>query len=205
MGVKGLWQLLLPTGRRISIETLTGKRLAIDASIWITQFLKANRDPETGAVRSGAHIIGFLRRACKLLYHGILPVFVFDGATPEIKIREVRARRERRERMNMNLSVDNKNEAGNDSLKRVTRHILTETLKRQRQIKKSKTNPNDTKKLTNNHASDAGDNYNKNTGAFAEGFNVYDESNDGVNISRSVNFFNKASLRIFDNAISFAG
>jgi DNA excision repair protein ERCC-5 len=58
MGVKGLWQLLLPTGRRISIETLQGKRLAIDASIWLVQFIKANRDPETGKVRANAHIIG---------------------------------------------------------------------------------------------------------------------------------------------------
>ena len=97
MGVKGLWQLLLPTGRRISIETLSGKILAVDASIWLTQFLKANRDPETGAVRANAHLIGFLRRIAKLLFNGIRPVFVFDGATPEIKLREIRARRERRE------------------------------------------------------------------------------------------------------------
>ena len=31
MGVKDLWQLLEPVGRRVNIETLTNKRLAIGA------------------------------------------------------------------------------------------------------------------------------------------------------------------------------
>nr|VDC96777.1 unnamed protein product [Brassica rapa] len=39
MGVRGLWELLAPVGRRVSVETLAGKRLAIvaDASIWMTK------------------------------------------------------------------------------------------------------------------------------------------------------------------------
>lgn len=37
MGVQGLWTLLAPVGRRVSIETLEGKVLAIDMSIWLTQ------------------------------------------------------------------------------------------------------------------------------------------------------------------------
>lgn len=40
MGVKGLWPLLEPMGRRVNIESLAGKRLAVDASIWLVQFLK---------------------------------------------------------------------------------------------------------------------------------------------------------------------
>ena len=98
MGVKGLWRLLLPIGRRISIETLEGKILAIDASIWLTQFLKAMRDPETGSIKPAAHLIGFFRRLAKLRFHGVKPVLVFDGATPEIKLREIQARRQRRDR-----------------------------------------------------------------------------------------------------------
>ena len=34
MGVKGLWEHLLPAGRRIKLEDLEGKILAIDVSIW---------------------------------------------------------------------------------------------------------------------------------------------------------------------------
>ena len=29
MGVQGLWELLAPVGRRVSVETLAGKKLAI--------------------------------------------------------------------------------------------------------------------------------------------------------------------------------
>ena len=97
MGVKGLWRLLLPIGRRISIETLAGRVLAVDASIWLTQFVKAMRDPATGRVAVAAHLVGFLRRLCRLRFHRIKAVLVFDGATPEIKRREVALRRKRRE------------------------------------------------------------------------------------------------------------
>eukprot|EP00603_Paraphysomonas_imperforata_P013960 CAMPEP_0114475252 /NCGR_PEP_ID=MMETSP0104-20121206/14035_1 /TAXON_ID=37642 ORGANISM="Paraphysomonas imperforata, Strain PA2" /NCGR_SAMPLE_ID=MMETSP0104 /ASSEMBLY_ACC=CAM_ASM_000202 /LENGTH=182 /DNA_ID=CAMNT_0001649729 /DNA_START=70 /DNA_END=614 /DNA_ORIENTATION=+ len=102
MGVKDLWQLLSPTGRRVSIETLAGKTLAIDASIWITQFIKAMRD-ESGKVMKNAHIIGTLRRILKLMFNKIKPVFVFDGATPMLKVQTVRNRRKLRERQEVNL------------------------------------------------------------------------------------------------------
>ncbi|KAL3624214.1 hypothetical protein CASFOL_033030 [Castilleja foliolosa] len=96
MGVHGLWELLAPVGRRVSVETLAGKRLAIDASIWIIQFMKAMRD-EKGEMVRNAHILGFFRRICKLLFLRTKPVFVFDGGTPALKRRTVIARRRQRE------------------------------------------------------------------------------------------------------------
>ncbi|KAK9061726.1 hypothetical protein SSX86_018909 [Deinandra increscens subsp. villosa] len=96
MGVHGLWDLLSPVGRRVSVETLSGKRLAIDASIWMVQFMKAMRDEQGEMVRN-AHILGFFRRICKLLFLRTKPVFVFDGATPALKRRTVIARRRQRE------------------------------------------------------------------------------------------------------------
>ncbi|KAI3722327.1 hypothetical protein L2E82_33360 [Cichorium intybus] len=96
MGVHGLWDLLSPVGRRVSVETLAGKRLAIDASIWMIQFMKAMRD-EHGEMVRNAHILGFFRRICKLLFLRTKPVFVFDGATPALKRRTVIARRRQRE------------------------------------------------------------------------------------------------------------
>jgi DNA excision repair protein ERCC-5 len=95
MGVKDLWQLLAPIGRRVSIETLEGKVLAIDASVWIVQFIKALRD-ENGNMQKNAHVIGTIRRILKLLFHKIKPIFVFDGATPTLKLRTVQARREKK-------------------------------------------------------------------------------------------------------------
>jgi len=130
MGVKGLWTLLLPIGKRISIETLDGKRLAVDASIWIIQFVKAMRnDDETSnfQMKDGAHIIGFMRRLCKLIYHGIRPVIVFDGETPEIKREEIKKRLRKRKGGGYDRGGE---------VKRLARRILYEELKKMNREKK---------------------------------------------------------------------
>ena len=38
-----------------------------------------------GRALINAHVLGFLRRICKLLFYGIKPVFVFDGGAPALK------------------------------------------------------------------------------------------------------------------------
>ncbi|KAJ5924210.1 XPG/RAD2 endonuclease [Penicillium verhagenii] len=96
MGVTGLWTVVQPCARPIKLETLNKKRLAVDASIWIYQFLKAVRDKEGNALRN-SHIVGFFRRICKLLYVGIRPVFVFDGGAPILKRETINKRKRRRE------------------------------------------------------------------------------------------------------------
>lgn len=57
--------------------------MAIDSSIWIYQFQATMRDK--GRALVNAHVLGFLRRICKLLFYGIKPVFVFDGGAPALK------------------------------------------------------------------------------------------------------------------------
>ncbi|CAI5492311.1 unnamed protein product, partial [Closterium sp. Naga37s-1] len=73
-----------------------------DASIWLVQFLKAMRD-DRGELLPGAHLLGFLRRVCKLLFLRIRPLIVFDGATPALKRRTVLARHRQRENAQINL------------------------------------------------------------------------------------------------------
>ena len=46
MGVKELWKFLKPVGRSVDLQTMANRRYAVDASIWITQFVKAMRDAE---------------------------------------------------------------------------------------------------------------------------------------------------------------
>ncbi|KAI0410052.1 PIN domain-like protein [Xylaria palmicola] len=96
MGVNGLWTIVQPCARPTNLATLNRKRLAVDASIWIYQFLKAVRDKEGNALRN-SHIVGFFRRICKLLWFGILPVFVFDGGAPALKRQTITNRKRRRE------------------------------------------------------------------------------------------------------------
>ncbi|KAI1172480.1 hypothetical protein F4777DRAFT_512021 [Nemania sp. FL0916] len=96
MGVNGLWTIIQPCARPTNLATLNHKRLAVDASIWIYQFLKAVRDKEGNALRN-SHIVGFFRRICKLLWFGIRPVFVFDGGAPALKRQTIAKRKRRRE------------------------------------------------------------------------------------------------------------
>ncbi|WZH40286.1 Dna excision repair ercc-5 [Fusarium acuminatum] len=96
MGVNGLWTVVQPCARPTNLATLNRKRLAVDASIWIYQFLKAVRDKEGNALRN-SHVVGFFRRICKLLWFGIQPVFVFDGGAPVLKRQTIQHRKRRRE------------------------------------------------------------------------------------------------------------
>ena len=82
MGVHGLWPLLHPVARPVALETMGGKKLAIDSSIWLYQFQIAMRDKD-GRALDNAHILGFLRRICKLLFYGIKPVSQFDRLPSE--------------------------------------------------------------------------------------------------------------------------
>ncbi|EEA06581.1 DNA-repair protein UVH3, putative [Cryptosporidium muris RN66] len=97
MGVKGLWDIVAPSGYRVDPESLEGQILAVDASIWLKQFLTGLRDNE-GNTPLGAHLLGFFKRLCKLLYYGIYPVVIFDGIPPEIKKRTLEQRRAQKEK-----------------------------------------------------------------------------------------------------------
>lgn len=96
MGVTSLWPILSPCARPTPLPTLNRTRLAVDASIWIYQFLKAVRDKEGNALRN-SHVVGFFRRICKLLFFGVKPVFVFDGGAPALKRQTILGRKRRRE------------------------------------------------------------------------------------------------------------
>ncbi|GBP20580.1 DNA repair protein complementing XP-G cells homolog [Eumeta japonica] len=84
MGVTGLWRLIEPAGKPVPVESLENKVLAVDISIWLHQVVKGYQDAK-GAPLPNAHLIGLFQRLCKLLYFRIKPVFVFDGAFPELK------------------------------------------------------------------------------------------------------------------------
>ncbi|XP_026669038.1 DNA repair protein complementing XP-G cells homolog isoform X2 [Ceratina calcarata] len=95
MGVHGLWRLLDATGKQVPLETLEGKVLAIDVSIWIHQVLAGYQD-RFGNPKPNAHLIGLFNRICKLLYYKIKPVFVFDGGVPMLKKATIALRRKQK-------------------------------------------------------------------------------------------------------------
>jgi hypothetical protein len=81
MGVPDLWQLLQDAATQIPPMRLAGKRLAVDASIWLYRDATGRRDQSNG------HIETFLGGIVNMHQHGIYPVFVFDGRPPEKKRR----------------------------------------------------------------------------------------------------------------------
>lgn len=94
MGIQDFWSIAESSGRNVSIESLRGKRLAVDISIWLNQIIRAART-KTGETVPNAHIYITVFRLCKLMYYGIKPVIVFDGDAPALKKRTLQNRREK--------------------------------------------------------------------------------------------------------------
>ncbi|XP_069614060.1 DNA excision repair protein ERCC-5 [Ranitomeya imitator] len=96
MGVQGLWKLLECSGRPINPETLEGKILAVDISIWLNQAIKGARDRHGNAMQN-AHLLTLFHRLCKLLFFRIRPIFVFDGEAPLLKKQTLAKRRQKKD------------------------------------------------------------------------------------------------------------
>lgn len=93
--------------KEIQLDLLTGKTVAIDASMSIYQFLISTQTLSKGFGVSElrdkdgnltGHLVGLLNRTLTLLEHGIKPVWVFDGKAPDLKTIELEERKERKKK-----------------------------------------------------------------------------------------------------------
>ncbi|XP_013391519.1 flap endonuclease 1 [Lingula anatina] len=90
------------------IKNYFGRKVAIDASMCIYQFLIAVRSEgnvltnEQGDVTS--HLMGIFYRTIRMVENGIKPVYVFDGKPPQMKSGELAKRTERREKTQKELA-----------------------------------------------------------------------------------------------------
>ena len=118
MGIKGLAKLLSDEApdciREVPLSSLQGRKIAIDASMAIYQFLIAvrsggpnqqasmltNADGETTS-----HIQGIFNRTIRLIVEGVRPVYVFDGKPPQFKSHELLKRREKRAKAELALKA----------------------------------------------------------------------------------------------------
>ncbi|MCP9265028.1 DNA repair protein RAD2 [Dirofilaria immitis] len=85
MGIQGLWQILEPVAEPVTLESLEGKHLAIDISIWLYQATYGYADHQLNA--KCPHLSLVLRRLAKLLFYKIRPVFVFDGSNRDREVK----------------------------------------------------------------------------------------------------------------------
>ncbi|KAB0804644.1 hypothetical protein PPYR_01614 [Photinus pyralis] len=105
MGILGLSKLLLDIAphaiKEHEIKTYFGRKVAIDASMSLYQFLIAVRSEgaqlTTVDGETTSHLMGTFYRTIRLVEHGIKPVYVFDGKPPKLKSGELNKRAERRE------------------------------------------------------------------------------------------------------------
>jgi flap endonuclease-1 len=81
----------------VSLNSLSGKSIAIDAYNALYQFLAIIRQPDgtplkdhTGKITS--HLSGLLYRTANLVEIGIKPIYVFDGVPPTLKEVEIKRR-----------------------------------------------------------------------------------------------------------------
>jgi len=81
----------------LKFSELKGKIIAIDAYNSLYQFLSIIRQPDGTPLRDHlgrvtSHLSGLLYRTANYLAEGIKPVYVFDGRSPELKMRTVEER-----------------------------------------------------------------------------------------------------------------
>ena len=106
MGIDGLPKLIKDTAGKRAMKAydlikFKGMTVAVDASLMIYQTVIALRSTghdlknKQGGLTS--HLNGLFFKVINLLEHGIKPIFVFDGAAPEIKSKTLKLRKERKE------------------------------------------------------------------------------------------------------------
>ncbi|KAB2048713.1 hypothetical protein ES319_A13G129600v1 [Gossypium barbadense] len=94
MGIKGLTKLLADNAPNVmkeqKLESYIGRKIAIDASMSIYQFLivVGRRGTEMLTNEAGevtSHLQGMFTRTIRLLEAGMEPIYVFDGHPPDLK------------------------------------------------------------------------------------------------------------------------
>jgi len=94
MGVK-IFELV--PAKEIDLDSLAGKTLAVDSSLFLYQFLTTIRQRDGSPLMDSkgnvtSHLTGLFNRTVKLMQKQINLIFVFDGKPPDLKKKE----RERR-------------------------------------------------------------------------------------------------------------
>ncbi|ESL10049.1 flap endonuclease-1 (FEN-1) [Trypanosoma rangeli SC58] len=126
MGILGLSKLLYdrsPTAiREHELKNYFGRRIAIDASMTIYQFLIAMKGFQDGqgveltneAGEVTSHLNGLFARTLRMVDEGLRPIYVFDGKPPTLKASELQERQRRAEEAQQLFEAAK--EEGNDEL-----------------------------------------------------------------------------------------
>lgn len=112
MGILGLSKLVADEAssaiKENEIKNYFGRKVAVDASMSLYQFLIGVRQQDGGGGGGGqmltneagettSHLMGMFYRTIRMIDNGIKPVYVFDGKPPQMKAGELEKRTEKRE------------------------------------------------------------------------------------------------------------
>ena len=91
----------LVSRRKIGIEELNGKRIAVDAYNVLYQFLTIIRQQDGTPLmdregRVTSHLSGLFYRTIEMVDKGVYPIYVFDGIPSHLKLRTIEMRMRRR-------------------------------------------------------------------------------------------------------------
>uniref|UniRef100_A0A0K8RE24 Putative flap structure-specific endonuclease 1 n=1 Tax=Ixodes ricinus TaxID=34613 RepID=A0A0K8RE24_IXORI len=100
MGITGLSKVIADNApsaiKEGDIKSYFGRKIAIDASMCLYQFLIAVRQENNMLTNSDgettSHLVGFFYRTIRMIENGIKPVYVFDGKPPGMKSSELEKR-----------------------------------------------------------------------------------------------------------------
>ncbi|VDD81000.1 unnamed protein product [Mesocestoides corti] len=94
--------------KNCEIKSYFGRKVAIDASMSLYQFLVAVRSEGNNLTNESgeptSHLMGIFYRTIRMLENGLKPVYVFEGKPPELKSGVLAKRSERREETAKELS-----------------------------------------------------------------------------------------------------
>jgi flap endonuclease-1 len=96
--------------RKVALDSLGRKKIAIDAYNTLYQFLAIIRGADGSHLKDSSgrvtsHLSGLFYRNVNLMEMGIKLVFVFDGAPPELKAVEIERRRKQRDEARRQYAV----------------------------------------------------------------------------------------------------
>ncbi|GAA5813698.1 hypothetical protein MFLAVUS_007184 [Mucor flavus] len=145
MGILGLTKLISEHApgaiKSYEMKSYFGRKVAIDASMCIYQFMIAVRQQDGQLLQNEdgettSHLMGLFYRTVRMVDNGIKPVYVFDGKPPTMKSGELAKRKARKEEAQ--AKMEEANEVG--TVEDVTRFS-------KRTVKVTKEHNDDCKKL----------------------------------------------------------
>nr|WQF02802.1 MAG: putative endonuclease [Apis mellifra filamentous-like virus] len=130
MGIRGLSRVLADHAPSAiserNIAQYSGKRIAVDASMSLYQFLIAVRGHDGAQLTSAtgnatSHLVGLFYRTIRMIEHGLKPVYVFDGKPPELKRAELDRRAKHREEAQQRVDDQEDEDAKDKWLRRTVK------------------------------------------------------------------------------------